>query len=256
MNNNIQIFENQEFGKIRTIIKDGEIWFIGKDAADILGYANTRDALLKRVDEEDKLDGVAICDSIGREQTPILINESGLYSLILSSKLPTAKKFKRWITGEVLPSIRKHGGYIQGQESMTDEELMLKALQIAQKKIEEKNRLITKQTEKIEEDKPKVIFADSVAGSKTSILIGELAKLIKQNGYDIGQNRLYEWLRANGYLINRRGNSYNSPTQRSMDMKLFEVKERTIISPDNNVIIKRTVMVTGKGQIYFVNKFK
>lgn len=247
--NDLKIFENKEFGEIRTVVKDGEPWFVGKDVAEILGYSNPRKAVIDHVDEEDKMDGVTIRDSIGREQIPVLINESGLYSLILSSKLPNAKKFKKWVTSEVLPSIRKNGGYIAGQENMTDDELMARALQVAQNKIMERDR-------QIETMKPKAIFADAVVASHTSILVGELAKILKQNGINIGQNRLYEWLRENGYLIkgNKRTDR-NAPTQRSMDMGLFEVKISTVVNSDGSVRETRTTKVTGKGQQYFVNKF-
>lgn len=246
--NDLKIFENKEFGEIRTIIENGEPWFVGKDVAEILGYSNPRKAVIDHVDEEDKMDGVTIRDSIGRKQIPVLINESGLYSLILSSKLPNAKEFKKWVTSEVLPSIRKNGGYIAGQETMSDDELMARALQVAQNKILERDK-------QIENMKPKAIFADAVAASHTSILIGDLAKLISQNGVSIGQKRLFKWLRDNGYLIKREGSDRNMPTQRSMEMKLFEVKESTISNPDGSVRITRTPKVTGKGQQYFVNKF-
>lgn len=213
----------------------------------ILGYERPTKAILDHVDEED-LDAVPIQDSIGRMQNTPAVNESGLYSLILSSKLPNAKKFKKWVTSEVLPSIRKNGGYIVGQETMSDDELMARALQVAQNKILERDK-------QIETMKPKAIFADAVAASHTSILIGDLAKLISQNGVNIGQKRLFKWLRDNGYLIKREGSDRNMPTQRSMEMKLFEVKESTISNPDGSVRTTRTPKVTGKGQQYFVNKF-
>ncbi len=244
--NDLKIFENKEFGKIRTVIENGETWFIGKEVADILEYANTAKAIRDHVDEEDKLTERIVLSGQNREV--IFINESGLYSLILSSKLPNAKKFKKWVTSEVLPSIRKNGGYIAGQETMSDDELMARALQVAQNKILERDK-------QIETMKPKAIFADAVAASHTSILIGDLAKLISQNGVSIGQKRLFKWLRDNGYLIKREGSDRNMPTQRSMEMKLFEVKESTISNPDGSVRITRTPKVTGKGQQYFVNKF-
>lgn len=244
--NDLKIFENKEFGKIRTVIENGETWFIGKEVADILEYANTAKAIRDHVDEEDKLTERIVLSGQNREV--IFINEPGLYSLILSSKLPNAKKFKKWVTSEVLPSIRKNGGYIAGQETMSDDELMARALQVAQNKILERDK-------QIETMKPKAIFADAVAASHTSILIGDLAKLISQNGVNIGQKRLFKWLRDNGYLIKREGSDRNMPTQRSMEMKLFEVKESTISNPDGSVRITRTPKVTGKGQQYFVNKF-
>ena len=245
--NDLQIFKSEQFGEIRTVTVNNEPWFVGKDVAEVLGYSNPRKAIHDHIDEEDKLDGVTIRDSIGREQAPILVNESGLYSLILCSKLPTAKQFKRWVTSEVLPSIRKTGGYIEGQETMSDTELIAKALLVAQRQIEEKNRFI-------EAIKPKALFADAVSASHTTILIGDLAKIIKQNGVDIGQKRLFVWLRDNGYLI-KGGSDYNMPTQRSMELGLFEIKESTVNNPDGSVRINRTTKVTGKGQQYFINKF-
>ncbi len=248
----MKIFKNQELGQVRTVLLNGEPWFVGKDVADILEYGNPRKALADHVDTEDK--GVTKCDTLGGLQEMTVINESGLYSLILGSKMPSAKKFKRWITAEVLPSIRKNGGYIAGQESLSDEELMAKALVVAQNKIQEKNRKIVLQQEQIERMKPKEIFADAVTESSTSILIGELAKLICQNGVDIGQNRLFDWMRKNGYLV-QSGSQRNMPTQKYIERGIFKVKERNIENPDGSVRITRTTVVTGKGQVYFINKF-
>lgn len=244
--NDLKIFENKEFGEIRTVNIDGEPWFVGKDVAAALGYNNPQKAIRDHVDDED----VTVNKTFTVNGTmATLINESGLYSLVISSKLPNAKRFKRWVTSEVLPSIRKNGGYIAGQETMTDDELMARALQVAQNKILERDK-------QIETMKPKAIFADAVAASHTSILVGELAKILKQNGVNIGQNRLYEWLRENGYLIkgNKRTDR-NAPTQRSMDMGLFEVKISTVVNSDGSVRETRTTKVTGKGQQYFINKF-
>lgn len=250
--NNLQIFENEEFGEIRVAEINGEPWFVGKDLAAKLGYFDTRKAVAMHVDEDDKTN-CPITDSLGREQDTTIINESGMYSLVLSSKLPTAKKFKHWITSEVLPSIRKNGGYIAGQESLSDEELLSKALIVAQNKIRERDALIQKQAEVIEQQRPKTIFADAVSASKQSILIGELAKLICQNGVEIGQKRLFNWLRENGYLM--RDGRTNIPKQKYVEMGLFEIKESTIQNPDGSVRITMTPKVTGKGQVYFVNKF-
>ena len=250
----LQIFSSNEFGEIRTAIIDGNPWFVGKDVTEVLGYVNNRKALLDHVDDEDKYDGVTIRDSIGREQNPVMINESGLYSLILSSKMPNAKRFKHWVTSEVIPSVRKNGGYIANQENMTPEQIIAAGLQAAQKIIEEKNRQILEQEADIQRMRPKEIFADAVTTSRTSILIGQLAKIISQNGVQIGQNRLFAWLRENGYLIIRRGTDYNMPTQRAMEMRLFEIKERTVNRPDGSSMITRTTLVTGRGQQYFINK--
>lgn len=248
----LKIFENKEFGKIRTVSIDDQAWFVGKDIATALGYKDSSDALKKHVEFDDKLTR-RFADS-GQNREMYVINESGLYSLILGSKLESAKRFKRWVTSEVLPSIRKHGGYISGQDTLSDDELMARALQVAQRKIEERDKVIEQQNRKIELDKPKTIFADAVKASETSILVGDLAKILSQNGVSIGQNRLFEWLRENCYLV-KYGNSRNMPTQQSTEMGLFEIKERTHQNPDGSVRITRTPKVTGKGQIYFINKF-
>lgn len=252
MENAIQIFTNEQFGSFRAFKIEGKDYFVGKDVALILGYTDTFGALKKHVDDEDKL--VCQIDSAGQKRDATVINESGLYSLILSSKLPKAKEFKRWVTVEVLPSIRKHGAYITGatlDEIADNPDLLMKLAQNL--KAEREKRIAAEKT--IEEQKPKVLFADAVETSHTSILIGELAKLIKQNGVDIGQNRLFDWLRDNGYLIKGNRADKNMPTQAAMEMKLFEVKERTIHNPDGSVKITKTPKVTGKGQNYFVNKF-
>lgn len=250
--NELQIFENAEFGQIRTVQLNNETYFVGKDIADTLGYQNGSRDINRHVDEEDRTK-LMLFDGNQNKET-IVINESGMYSLILGSKLESAKRFKHWVTSEVLPSIRKNGGYIAGQETLSDDELMAKALMVAQKKIEQKNEIIAMQDSRIQSMIPKEIFADAVSTSKTSILIGDLAKLICQNGVQIGQKRLFDWLRDNGYLI-KSGSSRNMPTQRYVEQGLFEVKESNVQNPDGSVRITRTTKVTGKGQVYFVNKF-
>lgn len=247
----LQIFKNQEFGDIRTVAIGNEPWFVGFDVAGALGYKNQSDALAKHVSDEDKR-VIQKSQITTFEYIPnrglTFVNESGLYALIFGSKLESAKRFKNWVTSEVLPAIRKHGGYIVGQDTLSDEELLAKALLVAQSKIEENRK-------QIERMKPKEIFADAVTTSHTAILIGDLAKLLKQNGVETGQKRLFAWMRDNGYLIKRNGADRNMPTQRSMEMGLFEVKESTVNNPDGSVRINRTTKVTGKGQLYFINKF-
>lgn len=242
--NKIKVFENPEFGSIRTVEQNGEPWLVGKDVATALGYKDTDQALRCHVDSEDKL--TRKFDGSGQNRNMTVINESGLYSLILSSKLPTAKQFKHWVTSEILPSIRKTGGYISGQEGMTDDELMAKALLVAQRQIKQRDA-------RIAEMQPKALFADSVCASKTSILIGELAKILKQNGVETGQKRLFAWMRENGYLIRRKGTDYNMPTQRAMELKLFEIKETVVNHADGHQTTNKTPKVTGKGQVYFIN---
>ena len=245
--NEIKIFDNPEFGKVRTMEINGEPYFVGKDVSEILGYSDTNKAIAMHVDDEDKLNDKT-ASSLG-QRGGWLINESGLYSLILSSKLPKAKEFKRWVTSEVLPSIRKHGAYAV-DELLNDPEFAIKTFTALKEERERSKRL----SEQIEADKPKVIFADSVSAAKTSILIGDLAKILKQNGVNIGQNRLFEWFRQNGFLI-KSGSSKNMPTQKAAEMGLFEVKVSTVNNPDGSIRETKTTKVTGKGQVYFVNKF-
>lgn len=248
--NDLQIFSSEEFGEIRTAEINGKPYFVASDVATALGYANPRKAVM------DHCKGVTKRDTptSGGMQELSYINEGDVYRLIMRSKLPAAEKFEAWVMDEVLPSIRKNGGYIAGQETLSDEELLSKALMVAQRKIDEKNELIAMQDSRIQEMRPKEIFADAVSASHTSILIGDLAKLICQNGVQIGQKRLFEWLRENNFLI-KSGSSRNMPQQRYVEQGLFEVKESNIQNPDGSVRITRTTKVTGKGQVYFVNKF-
>ena len=251
--NELQIFKSPEFGQIRTLTIDGEPWFVGKDAADILGYQNGSRDINRHVDADDKRKEM-ITDGKQLKET-ILINESGLYSLILSSKLPTAKQFKRWVTAEILPSIRKTGGYIANAETMTDAEIMSKALLIAKQTIENREQRIHSLEAETERMKPKEIFADAVSASNSSILIGDLAKILHGNGIKIGRGRLFAWMREHGFLIKQKGTSYNMPTQRAMELGLFRVKEGSYVDGKGNNIITKTTKVTGKGQQYFINKF-
>ena len=250
--NELQIFNSPEFGDIRTVTIDNETYFVGKDVATALGYANPKNAVPTHVSEEDKLS--TQIEYAGQRREVTVINESGLYALIFGSKLESAKRFKHWVTTEVLPAIHHNGGYIMGQENLSDSELMAKAILVAQKTIEHKNQIIEQQKAKIEADRPKTIFADAVSTSHTSILIGDLAKLICQNGVQTGQKRLFQWMRENGYLM-KTGASYNMPMQRYIEQGLFEVKESSVQNPDGSVRVTRTTKVTGKGQLYFINKF-
>ena len=240
--NELKVFENEEFGQVRTVIKKDEPWFVASDICRALDLSNPSVAV-SRLDEDERTKF-----NLGRQGATNCVNEFGLYSLILASRKPNAKKFKRWITHEVLPSIRKTGGYIQVKDDDSNEEILSKALLIAQKTIEERNA-------RIQEMKPKELFANAVSTSETTILIGELAKILKGNGMDIGQNRLFERLRQDGFLIKRKGTDYNAPTQKSMELGLFRVKETAITHSDGHVTISKTTKVTGKGQQYFIDYF-
>lgn len=244
----IQIFSFEGIS-IRTMIIDNEPYFVGNDVSQVLGYSNYRKATSDHVDDEDKL-RTQIGDG-GQTRILTVINESGLYSLILSSKMSNAKKFKRWITSDVLPSIRKTGAYLTDKKAY---DITHNSDSLAELLLQAGNQLKEKDIQ-ISEMKPKVLFADAVETSDTSILVGELAKLLNQNGVDIGSKRLFAWLRNRGYLITGNRSDRNLPTQRSMNLKIFEIKERTYNNPDGSVRVTRTPKVTGKGQTYFVNKF-
>lgn len=247
----LKVFENSNFGKIRVLGIDGEPWFIAVDIAKVLDYRTAYD-MTRILDEDEK--GTQIVRTPGGNQNVIVINESGIYSSILRSRKPEAKQFKKWVTSEVLPSIRKHGAYLTNQtveKVLTDPDFLI---QLALNLKEEREKRLIAETE-LQENKPKIIFANCVETSRSSCLVGELAKLINQGGYPIGQNRLFAWMRDNGYLIRQKGENYNLPTQYSMDLKLMEVKKNIINNPDGTVRVTRTTKITGKGQIYFLHKF-
>ena len=248
--NDLQIF-NYNGNEVRTIQKDGEPWWVLKDVCNVLDLSDTNKTA-ERLDV-DELTRIKFVTG-GQNREMLCINESGLYNVILRSDKPEAKPFRKWVTSEVLPSIRKHGAYMTPEtleQAILNPDTIIKLA--TELKVEQEKRVALES--KVEQDKPLVAFANSVSVAKTSILVGELAKLLKQNGVDVGQNRLFTWMRENGYLINRKGSDYNMPTQRSMEMKLFEIKETTISHGDGHTSINRTPKVTGKGQIYFINLF-
>lgn len=242
--NELQIFKNNQFGNVRIVMKDQEPWFVAKDVCECLAISKHRDAI-SRLDDDER--GSLKVDTLGGKQEMATVNEYGLYSLVLSSRKQEAKEFKRWITHDVIPQIRKTGQYIADiPKTLPD------ALRAYANEVEEHN----KAKALIEEQKPKVLFADSVAASHTSILVGDLAKLLHQNGVkNMGQKRLFNWLRENSYLIKRKGSDYNSPTQKAMEMGLFQIKETVVSHADGHTSVNKTTKVTGKGQQYFINKF-
>jgi len=249
--NELKIF-SYEGKEVRTIQRNGEPWWVLKDVCDVLGLT-TPTRVAERL-EEDEVSQTHLTDAIGRQQETLIVSESGLYNVILRSDKPEAKKFKRWVTHEVLPQIRKHGAYITTsklEEIMNDPDSWIKLLTALKEERQEKERLQLQAAE----DRPKVVFADAVSVSEGTILIGELAKILKGNGIEIGQNRLFERLRQDGFLIKRKGTDYNAPTQKAMELGLFRVKETAITHSDGHVTISKTTKVTGKGQQYFINYF-
>ena len=243
--NELQIFKNNRFGNVRIVMKEQEPWFVAKDVCNCLEINNSRQALI-RLDDDEK-SSVILNDGTPGNPEKSIVNEYGLYSLVLSSRKQEAKEFKRWITHDVIPQIRKTGQYIADiPKTLPD------ALRAYANEVEEHNKAKLL----IEEQKPKVLFADSVAASHTSILVGDLAKLLHQNGVkNMGQKRLFNWLRENSYLIKRKGSDYNSPTQKAMEMGLFQIKETVVSHADGHTSVNKTTKVTGKGQQYFINKF-
>ena len=247
----VTIFRKDEFGAVRAVTLDGEPWFVAADVCRALGLGNSRQTL-SYLDDDEK--GVITSDTLGGKQEMSTINEPGLYSLILRSRKPEAKAFKRWITHEVIPEIRKTGGYIAGQETMDDDQLLANALMVAQRKIAERNKQLEAANEKIKADAPKVLFAETVQKAEGDILVRQLAKLMVQRGYDIGEQRLYEILRRDGFVIKANAKDKNMPTQKSVDMGLMRSIERTVGSA-KKTFIKLTTVITPKGQFYFLNKY-
>ena len=258
----IMAFENAEFGTVRVSTQDGEPWFVAKDVCDALGISKYRDAV-SRLDADER--GSVLVDTLGGAQEANTVSEPGFYKLVMRSRKPEAKAFQRWVTHEVLPAIRRDGGYMAAKPDETPEDTMARALRIADETMARALRIadetMRRQRERIEglaaenaELRPKALFADAVAASDGTCLVGELAKMLRQNGVDIGQNRLFAWLRDNGWL-GKSGCNRNVPTQKAMDMGLFRIKETAVTHSDGHVTVTRTPKVTGKGQRYFVGKF-
>ncbi|EOO99723.1 phage repressor protein/antirepressor Ant [Bacillus cereus] len=248
----LQVFNNEEFGQVRTVVQGEDIWFVAKDVCDVLEIVNATRSL-SRLDE-DELHSMKVTDSLGRQQETNIINESGLYSLIMTSRKPQAKAFKKWVTSEVLPSIRKHGAYMTDQvleKAVTNPDFMIGLL--TNLKEEQAKRIEAER--KVLQQQHLVTFAQAIQVSTNLISIKQLAILMKQKGIDTGQNRLFEWLRENGYLCKKRGSMYNTPTQYSMDLGLFESQEFVRTNSEGEFVTSFTPRVTGKGQLYFINKF-
>ena len=241
--NDIQKFTNDEFGTIRTVEQDGKVLFCGKDVATALGYSNTRKALIDHCKGVTKRDA----PTSSGVQSMSFITEGDLYRLIASSKLPSAQKFESWVFDEVLPSIRRQGGYMAAREDETPEEIMARALMLAKDTMDRQQR-------EIAELRPKALFADAVAASDGTCLIGELAKMMRQNGVQVGQNRLFEWLRRDGFL-GKSGSNRNVPTQMAMERGLFRIKETAVTHSDGHVTVNRTPKATGRGQRYFIDRY-
>ena len=234
---------------LRTLTDEaGEPWFVAKDVCDILEISNPSDAL-KRLDDDERSRF-----NLGRQGETNIVNEAGLYVLVLGSRKPEAHEFQRWVTHEVLPQIRRTGGYIHTTNTDSDEDILAKAVLVAQKTIEHKNRQIAEKDAQIKVLEPKALFADAVAASDGTCLVGELAKMLRQNGLNIGQNRLFQLLRDDGFF-GKSGSNRNVPTQKAMDLGLFHIKETAVTHSDGHVTISRTPKVTGKGQRYFIARY-
>ncbi|MDB0660380.1 phage antirepressor [Bifidobacterium adolescentis] len=246
MNNEIQKFDFKG-AALRTLTDEaGEPWFVLKDCMSILDLGNPTETV--KMFDKDEFSTTEVIDSIGRRQQTYIISEPGLYRLVMKSRKPEAKEFQRWVTHEVLPSIRKHGGYMAGQERMTPEQMALASMRWLQSKVDE-------QAKQLKAQEGKVLFANAVETARTSILVGDFAKILKSNGIDIGPRRLFAWLREHGWLIKAKGSSWNMPTQKAMDLHLFEIKETTISHSDGHTTINKTPKMTGKGQTYFAKLF-
>ena len=249
----IQVFESADFGRIRAVSEGGEPWFVAKDVCEALGLSNTTEALRNLdADEVGNISNSEVAQNGGRARR--IVSEPGFYKLVMRSRKPEAKAFQRWVTHEVLPAIRRDGGYMAAKPDETPEETMARALRIADETMRRQKERIESLSSANAEMRPKALFADAVAASESACLVVELAKMLRQNGVEIGQNRLFDWLRERGYL-GKGGSNRNVPTQASMDMGLFRIKETAVTHSDGRVTINRTPKVTGKGQVYFVEKF-
>lgn len=250
MENNLQVFNYNE-NSVRTVQKSGEPWFVLKDVCSVLGIRKYRDTA-ERLDPDER--GSVKVDTLGGAQDMTIISESGLYTVILRSDKPEAKPFRKWVTSEVLPSIRKHGAYMTSETleaAILNPDYLLKVATALKEETDKRKALESK----VQADAPKVLFADSVAASSSTILISELAKILRQNGVNTGEKRLFRWMRENGYLVKRNGTDYNMPTQLSMELGILKVKETVVCHSDGHTSISKTPKVTGKGQTYFLNKF-
>lgn len=246
MNTEIQRFDFKGESLRALTNMAGEPWFVLKDCMSILDLGNPTETV--KMFDDDEFSTTEVIDSIGRRQQAYIISEPGLYRLVMRSRKPEAKEFQRWVTHEVLPSIRKHGGYMAGQERMTPEQMALASMRWLQSKVDE-------QAKQLKAQEGKVLFANAVETARTSILVGDFAKILKSNGIDIGPRRLFAWLREHGWLIKAKSSSWNMPTQKAMDLHLFEVKETTISHSDGHTTINKTPKMTGKGQTYFAKLF-
>lgn len=242
--NDIQMFTNDEFGTIRVADNNGEPWFVAKDVCDALGINKYRDAV-SRLDADERES--VVVDTLGGKQEVSAVSEPGFYKLVMKSRKPEAKAFQRWVTHEVLPSIRKQGGYMTARADETPEQIMARALMLAKDTMDRQQREIAVL-------RPKALFADAVAASDGTCLIGELAKMMRQNGVHVGQNRLFEWLRRDGFL-GKTGSNYNVPTQMAMERGLFRIKETAVTHSDGHVTVNRTPKATGRGQRYFIDRY-
>lgn len=258
----MKVFENSDFGQIRTAIQGNEPWFVAVDVCRVLEIGNPSQATARLDDDEKMTTLISNEGAASGKSSMAFVNEAGLYTLVLGSRKPEAKAFKRWITHEVIPEIRRHGAYLTDEATEaffsnpdTFARLAVKWRDERHARLAAEEQAREKQ-KKIEADAPKVLFADSVAASRSEILVGELAKLLRQNGVPVGQNRLFQRMREDGFLINRRGTDYNTPTQKSMEMGLMCIKETAITHADGHVTVNRTPKITGKGQVYFINRYR
>ncbi len=255
--NDLQVFQNERFGAVRTVIREGQPWFVAADVCRVLELDPTA---TRRLDEDEK-DTLRLTQGTSGNPNVTIVNEPGLYVLVLGSRKPEAREFRRWITHEVIPAIRQTGGYVGNDDLFLQtylpyaDESTKAMFRATLATINDQNRKIAEQSRKIEQDAPKVLFASSVEASSTGILIGALAKLLRQNGVAVGQNRLFERMRKDGYLIRRPGSDWNMPSQRSMEAGFMRIKESTVTHADGHISVNKTPVVTGKGQVFFINKY-